>query len=79
MAHYLAEFGLDVLCIGPFGRGDDEWDRKEKCKVYRFYGYNLGYLRFFPFLMTFIFVLLKYKPKKVLAMNIGYGGIISYF
>ncbi|HDD64961.1 MAG TPA: glycosyltransferase family 1 protein [Firmicutes bacterium] len=79
LADHFYDFGIDVLCIGPKSKKDMEYDKKRRYRIFRFYGYNLGYLRFFPFFFTFLIVFLRFRPKKVFAMNIGYGGLISYF
>jgi phosphatidyl-myo-inositol dimannoside synthase len=78
LAHYFSEFGIDTVCIGPRSVKDRGYDVKEKYKIYRFPGYELGYLRFFTFAFVFMYVFLKHRPSKIFAMNIGYAGLLCY-
>ncbi len=78
LATRLTDFGEDVIVIGPKSKGDRAYDSKQKFKVIRSPLYEYGYLRFIPIFFVMLPVIIKYKIKKVIAMNIAYGGIISY-
>lgn len=74
----IARRGKEVLVIGPKDEGDLEFDLSQHYRVFRVSGYKWGYLRFFPILLWMPFVVLKEGVRKVLPMNIGYGGILTW-
>ncbi len=78
IAGYLADNGEALSVMGPADRGAREFDARQNYTVIRTPGYHWGYLRFFPLLLYLPFVLLRYRVRRIIAMNIGYGGILSY-
>lgn len=78
LASRLAGSGEEVIVIGPKSKGDHEYDSKQKFRVIRTPLYEFGYLRFLPIFFVMPFIIAKYRIKKVIAMNIAYGGLISY-
>jgi phosphatidylinositol alpha-1,6-mannosyltransferase len=78
LATRLADLGEDLIVIGPRSKDDRSYDSKQKFRVIRTPLYELGYLRFIPIFLVMPFVIWKYRIKRVIAMNIGYGGIIAY-
>jgi phosphatidylinositol alpha-1,6-mannosyltransferase len=79
LAERLAGYGKKIVAIGPVSAGDEEYDKKQNFIVIRTLWYELGYLRFIPLLFASIYAVTRYRIKLILAMNIAYGGIISYF
>ena len=78
LATRLVAFGEEVIVIGPSAKGDREYDSRQKFKVIRTPFYEFGYLRFIPIFLVMPFVIIRYRIKTVIAMNIAYGGIISF-
>jgi phosphatidylinositol alpha-1,6-mannosyltransferase len=78
LATRLTETGEEVIVIGPKDRGDFEYDYRQKFKVYRSPLYELGYLRILPLLFLIPYVIIRYRPRYVIPMNIAYGGIVAY-
>ena len=78
LSDHIARQGQPVLVIGPKDEGDREFDRSRPYRVFRLPGYEWGYLRFFPVLLTMPFVVWRWKVRKVFAMNVAYGGVLSW-
>lgn len=78
LATRLKDAGEEVIVIGPKSKGDREYDSKQKFRVIRTPFYDFGYLRFIPIFFVMPFIIAKYRIKKVIAMNIAYGGLVSY-
>jgi phosphatidylinositol alpha-1,6-mannosyltransferase len=78
LATRLSDLGEDIIVIGPKSRDDCSYDSRQKFKVIRTPLYEWGYLRFIPILFVMPFLIMKYRIKRVIAMNIGYGGVIAY-
>ena len=78
IAGYLADNGRVLSVMGPADEGAAEFDARQDYPVIRTPGYHWGYLRFFPLLFYLPFVLLRYRVRRIIAMNIAYGGILSY-
>ncbi len=74
----LSAQGKNVFVIGPKDHGDKQFDAQFDYRCFRVPGYEWGYLRFFPILFTMPYVVFRYGIRKVFAMNIAYGGIISW-
>lgn len=70
--------GKEVLVIGPRSHGDREFDRSQPYRIFRVAGYEWGYLRFLPFLYWMPYLVWRLRIRKVLAMNIAYGGVLSW-
>jgi len=64
--------------IGPAAPGDRAFDKTQHYPVYRSPGYDFGYLKIIPLLFLAPYVVLKHKVNRIIATNIGYGGIIAY-
>jgi phosphatidylinositol alpha-1,6-mannosyltransferase len=78
LSHRIAKRGEKVFVIGPKDRGDRELDALQPYRVFRLPGYDWGYLRFIPILISMPWVVLRHRIRKVFAMNIAYGGILSW-
>jgi phosphatidylinositol alpha-1,6-mannosyltransferase len=78
-ARRLAELGHDVHALGPAAAGDAEFDATVPFGVTRFRGYDLGVLRFFPFVLQALRAIRHHRPDVIFAMNIGYGGVLCRF
>jgi len=78
IAGYLAEKGWSLSVMGPADKGAREFDARQNYPVIRTPGYHWGYLRFFPLLLYLPFVMFRYRVRRIIAMNIAYGGILSY-
>jgi len=74
----IAGKGREVIVIGPSDRGDREFDRRQSYRVFRLPGYEWGYLRFLPIFLAMPFVVLGFGIRRVFAMNIAYGGVLSW-
>lgn len=72
----LAKQGHEVTVIAPYFPGWDDFDRNEPCRVVRYTGYRLGWLRFVP--MLFAAWPYMRDTDMILAINISYGGIIGH-
>lgn len=75
-ARRLAEKGHNVSVVAPSSKGDQETDCGELFSVCRFPGYSLGPLRIVPFACFSMLRILRQKPDLIMAMNIGYGGLV---
>lgn len=64
--------------IGPMAKGDGEFDKAQKYKIYRSPLYDSGYLKIIPLLFLVPFVVIKHRIDNIIATNIGYGGFIAY-
>ncbi len=78
LSQRIAQQGKKLLIIGPADRGDREFDQSQPYRVFRVPGYDWGYLRFIPILLCMPWVILRYGIQKVFAMNIAYGGLLSW-
>lgn len=78
LATRLADRGEEVVVIGPKSRNDGDYDSRQKFRVIRTAFYESGYLRFIPMFFALPYAVMRYRIKMVIAMNIAYGGIISY-
>lgn len=67
------------IVIGPSSPGDRAFDEAQKYTVYRSPWYDFGYLKLIPLLFLVPYVVLKHKVDRIIATNIGYGGVIAYF
>jgi len=74
----IARRGPPVFVIGPKDEGDKAFDAVQPYRVFRVSGYSWGYLRFVPILFRMPFVVWRFGIRKVFAMNIAYGGILSW-
>lgn len=72
------EKGKNFLVMAPKAPGDKAWDTAESYQAFRYPGNESGYWRFFPILFFMPWVILKYRARKILVMNIGYGGVIAW-
>ncbi|MFC2149797.1 glycosyltransferase family 4 protein [Candidatus Auribacterota bacterium] len=64
--------------IGPSARGDKEYDSKQPFKIYRSPLYDYGYLKLLPLLFIVPYVVYKHNIDKIIATNIGYGGLLAW-
>lgn len=78
LAKRIAGQGKEVLVIGPRDQKDREFDSQQAYRVYRVPGYDWGYLRFVPILFCMPYVVLRFRVRKIFAMNIAYGGILAW-
>lgn len=67
-----------MFVIGPKDEGDAEFDARYHYRAFRVPGYYWGYLRFIPILFRMPFVVFRYGIKRIFAMNIAYGGFLSW-
>jgi len=74
----IAEAGKKMFVIGPKDKGDKEFDARYPYQAFRVPGYHWGYLRAIPILFCMLFVVFRYGIKKIFAMNIAYGGLLSW-
>ena len=74
----IAQHGERVLVIGPRDKGDLEFDAAQPYLVFRVPGYSWGYLRFLPILFCMPTIISRYRVRRIFAMNIAYGGILSW-
>ncbi len=74
----IAKQGTEIWVIGPKDRGDEAFDRVQPYRVFRVPGYEWGYGRFIPILFWMPFIVFRYRIRRILAMNIAYGGILSW-
>ncbi len=75
-ARRLAERGHEVHVVAPHAPGAAAEDAGAPFRTYRFPGYGLGPLRFFPFAWCVLRAIRRTRPDLVLPMNIGYGGVL---
>lgn len=75
-ARRLAAQGHEVHVVAPGASEDRLSDRHAPYACSRFPGYRLGRLRFLPFVAWSTLAVVRMRPELVLAMNIGYGGIV---
>lgn len=78
LSERLTHRGREMIVIGPKDKGDKEFDRRQPYRVFRVPGYEWGYLRFLPIFLAMPFIVLASRVKKIFAMNIAYGGILSW-
>ena len=74
----IAGRGVPLLALGPRDRGAKEFDGRQSYGVIRVPGYEWGYLRFLPLLLATPVVVFRHGVRKIFAMNIAYGGILSW-
>ena len=75
-ARRLAERGHAVSVVGPQDPGAAAGDAAAPFGTRRFRGYALGLLRGVPFAFCLLREIRTQRPDLVLAMNIGYGGLL---
>ena len=78
LSRRIALYGEEVMVIGPRDRGDQAFDALEPYRVFRVAGYEWGYFRMFPILLQMPWVIFRHRIRKIFAMNIAYGGILSW-
>jgi len=78
LATRLSDAGEEIIVIGPSSKDDRKYDSRQSFRVIRTPLYEFGYLRFIPIFFVMPYIILRYRIKTVIAMNIAYGGIISY-
>lgn len=76
LSRELAARGHDVTVVAPHFPDMEMFDANESVDVIRFGGYQLGWLRFLPFLMKSWRV--TGRADVVFAMNIAYGGTVAW-
>lgn len=74
----IAKRGSALSVIGPRDRGDQEFDRLQPYRIFRFSGYSWGHFRLIPILFWMPWVVWRFGIRKVFAMNIAYGGILAW-
>ncbi len=78
ITEFLADNGCGVLVVAPRAKGAAKLDKRSGFRVSRFPGYVLGKARAIPFALWFARALLRFRPHFILAMNVAYGGLLSY-
>jgi phosphatidylinositol alpha-1,6-mannosyltransferase len=74
----IAQRGRQVLVIGPQGVGACDFDALQSYRCFRVPGYEWGYWRFMPVLISMPWVIFRHRVRKIFAMNIAYGGVLSW-
>ncbi len=74
----IAEKGKSFFVIGPRDKNDAAFDAGKPYRIFRVPGYHWGYLRFIPMLFSMPWTVFRHGIRKVFAMNIAYGGILSW-
>jgi len=74
----IAAAGAKMFIIGPQDKGDKEFDACYQYRAFRVPGYHWGYFRFIPVFFRMPVVVFRYGIKKIFAMNIAYGGLLSW-
>ncbi|MCB9800531.1 MAG: glycosyltransferase [Candidatus Omnitrophica bacterium] len=67
-----------LFIMGPQDQGAADYDRCFHYRAFRTPGYDWGYLRILPMLIQMPYVVFRFRLRKILALNIGYGGIIAW-
>ncbi len=67
-----------IFAIGPRDKNDHEFDRRQRYRIFRVPGYEWGYLRFLPLLLWTPWIVFRHRIRKVFAMSVSYGGILSW-
>lgn len=78
LAARIAARGEKMFVIGPRDPGDHKFDAGQGYRVFRVPGYDWGYLRFLPLLLATPWVVFRYGIRKIFAMSVSYGGILSW-
>ncbi len=68
----------DFFVLAPQDTGDRAFDEGKGYRALRVPGYGWGYLRIVPMLVTMPYLILRRNIRHVLALNIGYGGLIAW-
>ena len=68
----------DVFVLGPSDEGAERLDAKSHYQAVRVPGYDWGYARMLPFAPAMVWLILSKGIRRVLALNIAYGGIIAW-
>gem|GEM_PF-26292 len=79
LSQRISRMGKEVLVIGPKDYGDREFDVCQPYRTFRVPGYDWGYFRFMPILFCMPWVVWRHRVSRVFAMNIAYGGVLSWF
>ncbi len=74
----IGERGKSVFVIGPRDKKDREFDTGKPYRIFRTPGYEWVYFRFIPILFSMPWAVFRYRVRKIFAMNIAYGGILSW-
>lgn len=74
----LARRGREIMALGPKDRDGERFDRLQDYRIFRVPGYEWGFFRFFPMLFKMPALVFRHGVKKIFAMNIAYGGILSW-
>ncbi len=74
----IAEKGKSFFVIGPQDKNDAAFDAGKPYRIFRVPGYHWGYLRFVPILFSMPWTVFRHGIRKIFAMNIAYGGILSW-
>lgn len=78
LSRRIARGATELLVMGPRDERDREFDARQPYRVFRVAGYEWGYFRAFPILIRMPWIVLRYGIRKVFAMNIAYGGVLSW-
>ena len=74
----LSARGERVVVVAPRVGGEKRTASDGAVRIVRAPFYHTGYLRFVPLALISGWLLLRYGIRKVIAMNIAYGGIVAY-
>jgi phosphatidylinositol alpha-1,6-mannosyltransferase len=82
LARQLAE-DLDMqnrptTVVAPRLEEEDFFSSAGSIRIYRAPLYRWGYLRFFPIAGLALWCIVRHGARRVVAMNVGYGGVFSY-
>ena len=72
------EKGRNFCVIAPRTAGDAAYDQGRTYQVWRYPGNELGWWRFISVFIYMPYIIFKKKIRKVLAMNVAYGGVIAW-
>ncbi len=68
----------NFFILGPSDEHDREWDEQQNYGALRVPGYDWGYARMLPFALAMPYLILRHGIRRVFALNIAYGGLISW-
>ncbi|HRZ86673.1 MAG TPA: glycosyltransferase family 4 protein [bacterium] len=67
-----------LVVIGPSAPGAAAFDRGQPYIVYRSPLYEWGYAKLIPLIFLVPYVVLRHRIRRIIATNIGYGGVLAY-
>jgi phosphatidylinositol alpha-1,6-mannosyltransferase len=78
LAEDLARTGEEIVVVAPRVGNESFQSGPGPIRIHRFPFYRAGYLRFFPMSILCARLVLRHGIRKIVAMNVGYGGVFSF-